>query len=160
MDDQPAVPGRVGGIETQDRYRSPRGKRGTHPPYGLGLDQRRVGERDGDIVEAAGDGCPRRQNRVRGAAPLGLGENIGIGGEAPHFRHDVAAARADDHRQCVAGGRPVGARYRVRQHGAAGEPVQYFGNGGFHPRPLPGRQHERKAGSVTAGSVPAISFTA
>ena len=74
LDQQPAIAGRIGGAKAEHGERCAVLQRRAQPRKGFGRNQRRIAERDQQIVGAAGDRLAGRQHRMRGAEPLALNE--------------------------------------------------------------------------------------
>ena len=104
LDQQPAVAGGIGGAKAEHGERRAVLQRRPQPRKCLGRNQRRVAERDQQIVGAAGDRLARRQHRMRGAEPLALDEGQ---------RHPAAPARPPARHRRDPGRPPRRARRRV-----------------------------------------------
>ena len=76
--DQPAIAGRIGGLEAQRDEPCPLGEPGAQRRQRLGADQRQIRIADDDVVAAAGERLARGQNRMGGAAALGLHKNLAL----------------------------------------------------------------------------------
>ena len=126
--------------------------RAAHRLQRLRRDQRRVAEDHQDVVGALLDRGARGEHRVRGAAPLGLHEHLGLGQRVPRLVGDRVRIRPDHH------GGPVdaGAAHRGEHMGkqrAPGDRVQHLRTRGTHPRPLAGGEHDRQAGLFSSAAL-------
>ena len=89
----------------------------------------------------------RGEHRVRGAAPLGLHEHLGLGQRAPRLVGDRVRIRADHHGGAV----DAGAAHRGEHMGeqrTPGDRMQHLRARGTHPRSLAGGEHDREAGHL------------
>ena len=138
---QPAIAGRIGGAEAEHGERGAILQRRAHARESLGRNQRRVAERDQEIVGAARDRLARRQQRMRGAEPLALHEGLGIGTDAAHLVGDRLVVRSDHDRK--PGILPLrrGVQHMGEQR-LAGNGMQHLGQRGTHTRPLAGCEHD------------------
>ena len=153
--DEPAVAGRIGGREAEcDEVRAVR-EAGPKRGERRAANQRNVRVSDDDVVVAARDRLPRGQNRIGGAPPLALDEDLdarrGLAGRRGH----ILAVRADHHRDVGCAGL-VSRRERVRQHRPAGDGVQNLGPARAHADALSGGEHDGEAASGVGihGSAP------
>ena len=146
LDQEPAVAGGVGGAKTEHGQRRAVLQRRAQALEGRGRNQRRIAERDQQIVGAAGDRLARREHRMRGAETLALNEGRRIRTQAPGLLLDRPVVRPDDHGERGARAFRGGAQH-MRQQRLAGHRMQHLRHRGTHPRALAGREHDGQAGS-------------
>ncbi len=101
---------------------------------------RRIGKSDQDIIGSARQRLARRQNRMRGAAPFGLDEDLCGRCKPRHLGRDIGAIGADHDGQMRRASRLHGRQHMasIERHrsGAAPSP------GRLHPRALACRQND------------------
>ena len=146
--DQPPVAGRIGGAKAEHRDARVMLDRAAHPLQRLGA----ISGVSPKITRMSSaplfDRGARGEHRVRGAAPLGLHEHLGLRQHAPRLVGDRVRVRTDHH-----GGRfDAGAAHRREHMGeqrAAGDRVQHLRQRGTHARALAGGEHDREAGRLS-----------
>ena len=146
LEQQPAVAGGIGGAEAEHGEGCALRQRRAQPRKGLGRNQRRVAERDQQIVGAARDRLAGGQHRMRGAEPLALDEGRGIRAHALDLVGDRLVVRPDHDRERGAASVRGGIQH-MRQQRLAGDGMQHLRQRGAHPRALAGRKHDSQAGS-------------
>ncbi|MGY4428071.1 hypothetical protein ACVWWO_000548 [Bradyrhizobium sp. F1.13.1] len=114
-----AIAGGIGGAEAERRNRRAFGQRRAQPRKGLGRDQRRVAERNQQIIHAPRNGIARRQHRMCGAEPFMLHEGERVGADALCFVRHRLMVGSDHDRERGAGspgrrGEHVGEQALVR----------------------------------------------
>ena len=125
LDHQPAVTGRIGGVEAEHGERRAVLQRRAHALEGLGRDQRRIAERDQKIVRAAGNRVAGREHRVRGAEALALNEGGRIGPDPRDLVRDRLVVGPDHHGKRGAGAMGRGIQH-MRQQRLAGDRMQHL----------------------------------
>ena len=146
LDQQPAIAGGIGGAKAEHRQRRAVLQRRAQALECGGRNQRRIAERNQQIVRAAGDRIAGRQHRMRGAQTLALNEGRGIRPHPPGLFADSLLIGSDHHGER----RPTplrGGAQHMRQQRLAGHRMQHFRGRGAHARALAGREHDRQAGS-------------
>ena len=103
LDDEAAIAGGIGGAKAERRNRGAFGERRAQPRKGLGRDQRRVAERNQQIIHAPRNGIARRQHRMRGAEPFALHEGERVGADALCFVRHRLMVGSDHDRERGAG---------------------------------------------------------
>ncbi|MGY4289136.1 hypothetical protein ACVWXO_008356 [Bradyrhizobium sp. LM2.7] len=111
---------------------------------GLGRDQRRIAERDQEIVHTARDGIARRQHRMRGAEPFGLHEGERVGANPPGLLRHRVMVGTDHDSERGAGSLRRGGEHMGEQ-ALACHGMQHFWQARSHARAFAGGEHNREA---------------
>ena len=146
LHDQPAVAGRDRGLEAENDDRGALGQRRAQPFERASRDQRRIAERDQDVVGTGRDGIGCLQHRMRGAKPLALHEDRGVRAEPTDCRGDRLMMRRHHHRDRVALAPRNTCQY-VRQQRLARDRVEHLRQRRAHSGAVAGRKHDGETGA-------------
>ena len=141
---EPAVAGRVGRAKPSATSPAPSARPRRIAVSVAASNERNVGVGDQNVVVAAGDRLARRQNRVSGAAPLELNEDLRLRRGLQRFGGDVVPIRPDDDRDVVRF-RFANRREHVGEHRPAGDLMQHLRPSRAHARALAGGEDDGEA---------------
>jgi hypothetical protein len=99
--DQPAVAGWIGRLEAEDHDLGAPGKLAAQLLQGIQRDERRIAIEHEHVVEAIGQQCFRRKNRVRGTEPLALLEKLTLRRSFVDKGANGAGIGPDERRRCA-----------------------------------------------------------
>ena len=139
--DEPTVAGRVLCLEAKGNDGISAGERLAEMPQRGGLDERRIGEQDEDVVMAFRHGLACGEDRMSGPVPLGLKMNRDTRKAPPRLCSHILPVWTD-HDGDVVDLRLAHRPEHMRKQAAPGDPVQHLRHGGLHARAFARREND------------------